>query len=58
MEEMMTNDLTRRDALALGLSAATLAATGASAQTAISAIKVADVPAPSTRCSSTTMSRR
>jgi multiple sugar transport system substrate-binding protein len=58
MEEMMTNDLTRRDALALGLSAATLAATGASAQTATSAIKVADAPAPSTRCSSTTMSRR
>src|SRR3954463_9304224 len=38
-------DLTRRDALALGLSAAALATTGASAQTA-SAIKAADVPAP------------
>ena len=41
----MMSDITRRDALSLGLSAATLAATGASAQTA-SAIKVADVPAP------------
>jgi multiple sugar transport system substrate-binding protein len=38
-------DITRRDALALGVSAAALAATGASAQTA-SAIKAADVPAP------------
>src|ERR1700716_1533759 len=38
-------DLTRRDALALGVSAAALAATGASAQTT-SAIKAADVPAP------------
>src|ERR1700710_1876874 len=38
-------DLTRRDALALGVSAAALAATGAAAQTA-SAIKAADVPAP------------
>src|SRR5471032_2661111 len=38
------NDITRRDALGLGLSAAALAATGASAQT--SAIKAADVPAP------------
>src|SRR3954452_13144103 len=37
-------DITRRDALALGVSAATLAATGASAQS--SQIKVADVPAP------------
>src|SRR3954464_4381067 len=37
-------DITRRDALALGVSAATLVATGASAQT--SQIKVADVPAP------------
>src|SRR4051794_4128212 len=37
-------DITRRDALALGVSAATLAATGASAQT--SQIKAADVPAP------------
>ena len=41
----MTNDITRRDALALGVSAAALAATGASAQTA-SNIKAADVPAP------------
>jgi multiple sugar transport system substrate-binding protein len=40
------NDITRRDALALGVSAAALAVTGASAQTA-SAIKAADVPAPS-----------
>jgi ABC-type glycerol-3-phosphate transport system substrate-binding protein len=39
------NNITRRDALALGVSAAALAATGASAQTA-SAIKAADVPAP------------
>src|SRR3954452_3371249 len=39
----MTNNITRRDALALGVSAAALAATGASAQ---SAIKAADVPAP------------
>src|ERR1043165_6597517 len=37
-------DLTRRDALALGVSAAALATTGASAQT--SQIKAADVPAP------------
>src|SRR3981081_3730621 len=42
----MKNDITRRDALALGVSAAALAATGASAQTAGSAIKAADVPAP------------
>ena len=42
----MSNEITRRDALALGVSAAALAATGASAQTA-SAIKAADVPAPS-----------
>ena len=41
----MTNDITRRDALALGVSAAALAATGASAQTA-SNIKAADVAAP------------
>jgi len=41
----MKNDITRRDALALGVSAAALAATGASAQTA-STIKAADVPAP------------
>src|SRR5690242_9275423 len=40
----MRNDITRRDALALGLSAATLAATGAAAQT--STIKAADVAAP------------
>src|SRR5690349_11979053 len=39
----MTTDITRREALALGVSAAALAATGASAQ---SAIKAADVPAP------------
>src|SRR3981189_2722634 len=41
----MKNEITRRDALALGVSAAALAATGASAQTA-STIKAADVPAP------------
>ena len=41
----MTNDITRRDALALGVSAAALAVTGASAQTA-STIKAADVAAP------------
>src|SRR5712675_141533 len=41
----MSNDITRRDALVLGVSAAALAATGASAQTA-STIKAADVPAP------------
>ena len=40
------NDITRRDALALGASVAALAVTGASAQTA-SPIKAADVPAPS-----------
>ncbi|KRQ01983.1 ABC transporter substrate-binding protein [Bradyrhizobium sp. DASA03076] len=40
----MRNDITRRDALALGLSAATFAATGVAAQT--SNIKAADVPAP------------
>ena len=39
------SEITRRDALALGVSAAALAVTGASAQTA-SAIKAADVPAP------------
>src|SRR6476660_5119234 len=39
----MTNNITRRDALALGVSAAALAVTGASAQ---SAIKAADVAAP------------
>src|ERR1700750_2051338 len=41
----MKNVITRRDALALGLSAAALAATRASAQTT-SAVKAADVPAP------------
>ena len=41
----MKNDITRRDALVLGVSAAALAATGARAQTA-SNIKAADVPAP------------
>jgi multiple sugar transport system substrate-binding protein len=39
----MTNDITRRDALVLGVSAAALAATGTSAR---AEIKVADVPAP------------
>src|ERR1700687_2521838 len=42
----MNNGITRRDALSLGLSDAALAATGASAQPAASAVKVADVPAP------------
>jgi multiple sugar transport system substrate-binding protein len=42
----MSNEITRRDALVLGVSAAALAATGAAAQTA-STIKAADVPAPS-----------
>jgi multiple sugar transport system substrate-binding protein len=41
----MTNDITRRGALGLGLSAAALAATGVRPATA--AIKAADVPAPS-----------
>src|SRR4051812_50063888 len=41
----MRNDITRRDALALGLSAAAIAATGAPAN-AQSAIKAADVPTP------------
>src|SRR3954463_7231748 len=41
----MKNEITRRDALALGVSAAAMAATGASAQTA-STVKAADVPAP------------
>src|SRR4051795_11108995 len=41
----MRNDITRRDALALGLSAAAIAATGAPAH-AQSAIKAADVPTP------------
>lgn len=40
----MSYDITRRDALALGVSAAALAVTGAKAQT--SAVKAADVPAP------------
>src|SRR6202023_352964 len=39
----MKNDITRRDALALGVSAAALAATGTSAR---AEIKAADVPAP------------
>src|ERR1700704_4239394 len=42
----MNNDITRRSALGLGLSAPALAATGASAQTTASAIKAVDVPAP------------
>jgi multiple sugar transport system substrate-binding protein len=42
----MSNEITRRDALALGASAAALAVTGANAQTA-SAIKAADVAVPS-----------
>src|ERR1700719_4725810 len=42
----MPSETTRRDALALGVSAAALATTGASAQPAASAIKAADVPAP------------
>jgi multiple sugar transport system substrate-binding protein len=42
----MRSDVTRRGALSLGLSAAMLAATRASAQPAGSAIKAADVPAP------------
>ncbi len=41
----MSNEITRRDALVLGVSAAALAATGATAQTA-STIKAVDVPAP------------
>ena len=40
----MSNEITRRDALALGVSAAALAVTGANAQT--SNVKVADAPAP------------
>src|SRR5207237_1452382 len=44
-EELMTHDITRRDALAMGISAAALATTGVSAQTA-SNIKAADVAAP------------
>src|ERR1700704_4380827 len=42
----MKNEITRRDALVLGVSAAALAATGAAAQTA-STVKAVDVPAPS-----------
>jgi multiple sugar transport system substrate-binding protein len=42
----MKSDFTRRGALGLGLSAAALAATGASAQPAASAVKVTDTPAP------------
>jgi multiple sugar transport system substrate-binding protein len=42
----MRNDITRRDALGLGLSVAALAATGAAAQTP-SSIKAADVAPPS-----------
>jgi multiple sugar transport system substrate-binding protein len=42
----MSNDLTRRDALALGISAAALAATGAQAQTPASNIKAAELAAP------------
>src|SRR6201991_2891514 len=41
----MTHELTRRDALGIGLSAGLLAATGARAQGSL--IKAADVPAPS-----------
>src|SRR6202048_3337594 len=41
----MKNEITRRDALVLGVSAAALAAAGAAGQTA-STIKAADVPAP------------
>jgi multiple sugar transport system substrate-binding protein len=41
----MNSNFTRRDALGLGLSAAAMAATGASAQTP-SAVKVTDAPAP------------
>jgi multiple sugar transport system substrate-binding protein len=41
----MSNDLTRRDTLALGLSAAAFAATGAAAQTEGSKVKAADVAA-------------
>src|ERR1700735_2841784 len=40
------NDVTRRDALAFGVSAVALAATGASAQVT-SSVKAVDVPAPS-----------
>ena len=42
----MGSDFTRRGALGLGLSAAALAATGATAQPAASAIKAAEVAAP------------
>ena len=43
----MRSDVTRRGALSLGLSAAVVAATRTSAQPAASAVKAADVPAPS-----------
>src|ERR1700684_4402438 len=42
----MGNDITRRDALALGGAAAAMAATGAMAQIAPSSVQAADVPAP------------
>ena len=42
----MTFDVTRRDAMSLGVSAAALVVSGASAQAPASAIKVIDVPAP------------
>jgi multiple sugar transport system substrate-binding protein len=42
----MSSVITRRGALGLGLSTAVLAATRGSAQTAASAVKVAEVPAP------------
>jgi multiple sugar transport system substrate-binding protein len=45
-EKTMTNDITRRDALALGVSAAALAATGAKAQAPASNVKATDVPEP------------
>jgi multiple sugar transport system substrate-binding protein len=50
LEEFMKSDITRRDALALGVSAAALAATGAAAQgtsNVTSNVKAADVAAPS-----------
>src|SRR5580704_7067802 len=43
----MTSRITRREALALGASAAALAASGARAQTPASNVKATDVPAPS-----------
>jgi hypothetical protein len=45
-EEIMSSEFTRREALVLGVSAAAMAATSASAQSPSSAVKVADVPAP------------